>query len=444
MGRYVKQGYTSSDEGASRSSQSKSEWTLWRNLKNLDFIVLCAMIFLLGTGFSIIYSITSVLMYNNLPKDPNPYYFVIKQGLGVVLGVVGGLFVLSLPYKLLKSLSGLAFGINIVLLIITLLIGGGPGGVRSWIDLGPLSLQPAELVKIGLVLAIAWFISNHRSYFRHLTFGELCTLWLKPVPLRQKFKRYFFSPWGMLAYTALVLLLIMLQPDLGTGLIVMGSGIVMVLCSGLQLKTLRLILIILCVAFGGVWSVKDVILHGHQLDRLLVWKQPFAYEKDLGYQNIGGYTAIALGGLEGSGLGNGIQKYGYVAEPHNDFVVSIVAEELGVLWVLLMIGVYFLITIRIMSRAFHTKDMYASLVCIGLGSSFVLQVIINLGGVSGTIPLTGVTLPFVSYGGTSVLTTFLLLAVYFNVNSQIREENKAYRERERLKRYEEKISVLKD
>ena len=151
-----------------------------------------------------------------------------------------------------------------------------------------------------------------------------------------------------------------------------------------------------------------------------------------------------MGGLEGSGLGNGVQKYGYVVEPHNDFISSIVAEELGTLYLLLMIAAYFIITLRIMSRAFHTKDMYASLVCIGLGTSFILQVIINLGGVSGTIPLTGVTLPFVSYGGTSVLTTFLLLAIYFNVNSQIREEAKERRERERMKRYEEKLSILRD
>lgn len=442
MGQYRHQKKSPLEEGTARSSRPKGDWTLWRNLRNLDFTVLTLMIFLLGTGFSIIYSITSVLIYNNDYGDPT--HFIFRQALGVVLGCIGSLIILSIPYRTLKSLSFLAFFVNIGLLVLTLAIGGGPGGVRSWIDVGPLRLQPAELVKIGIVLGIAWFVSTQRSYFRHLSFFEICTLWIRPVPLKQKLKRYFISPWGMLAYTAVVLLLVMMQPDLGTGLIIMGSGIVMVLCSGIQLKTLQLIAMVLVVMFGGFWSIKDEVLKGHQLDRLLVWKQPFEYEKDLGYQNIAGYTAIALGGLEGSGLGNGIQKYGYVVEPHNDFIISIVSEELGALYVLVMIGAYFIITLRIMSRAFHTKDIYASLVCIGLGSSFILQVIINLGGVSGTIPLTGVTLPFVSYGGTSILTTFLLLAIYFNVNSQIREEAKERRERERIKRYEEKLSVLRD
>lgn len=443
MGQHLKKTSSPLDDGTARSTKKpKKEWVLRKNLRNLDLTVLSLMIFLSGTGFAILYSITSVLLYNNIYDDPS--HFVIRQGLGVVLGCLGVLVLLSIPYRTLKSLSFLAFFVNIGLLCLTLAIGTGPGDVKSWIDLGPLSLQPAELVKIGLVLGIAWFVSTQRSYFRHLNLFEIFTLWLRPVSLKQKLKRYLISPWGMLAYTLLVLVLIMLQPDLGTGLIIAGTGIIMVLCSGIQFKTLRLIGLAFVVIFGGFWAVKDSVLKGHQLDRLLVWKQPFEFEKDLGYQNISGYTAIALGGMEGSGLGNGIQKYGYVVEPHNDFVISIVAEELGVFYVLLMMGAYFIITLRIISRAFHTKDIYASMVCIGLGCSFILQVIINLGGVSGTIPLTGVTLPFVSYGGTSVLTTFLLLGVYFNVNSQIREEAKERRERERMKRYEEKLSAFGD
>ena len=446
MGQYLSKQKSPSEEATTRSSsrknKKKKESTLWRNLRNLDYTVLCMMVFLCATGFSIIYSITSVLIYNNDYGDPN--HFIFRQGLGVVLGCIGGLVVLAIPYQKIKSLSFLAFFVNIGLLVLTLAIGGGPGGVKSWINLGPLSLQPAELVKIGIVMGIAWFISTQRSYFRHLPFLEILTLWLRLVPLKQKIKRYLVSPWGMLGYTFLVLVLIMMQPDLGTGLIIMGTGIIMVLCSGLQLKTLKLIGAVLVIMFGGFWSVKDSILENHQKERLQVWQNPFEFEKTIGYQNIGGYTAIALGGLEGSGLGQGVQKYGYVVEPHNDFIISIVAEELGTGYVLLMIGAYFIITLRIMSRAFHTKDIYASLVCIGLGTSFILQVIINLGGVSGTIPLTGVTLPFVSYGGTSVLTTFLLMAVYFNVNSQIKEEARERREKERMKRYEEKLSVLKD
>ncbi|MGL4372472.1 MAG: FtsW/RodA/SpoVE family cell cycle protein, partial [Turicibacter sp.] len=141
------------------------------------------------------------------------------------------------------------------------------------------------------------------------------------------------------------------------------------------------------------------------------------FNHDYGLQNVMGYTAIALGGLFGVGIGNSTQKYGYVIEPHNDFIVTIVAEELGVITVLLIMVIYFIMAMRCFMVALKCEDKFGSLLSIGIGSIFLVQPVINLGGASGFIPLTGVTLPFISYGGSSMMTFLLAIGVYLNVHS---------------------------
>lgn len=416
--------------------RKKSKKTLSVNLKYIDWPIILATIILLGIGFTIIYSITSVTLYNNSSGDP--FSFVKKQALGVLLGLIGCLIILSIPYEKIKKLSSLGLLGNIIILSITLIIGTGPGGVKSWIDVGPLRIQPAEFVKIGLVLTLAKIIATNKSYFRGFGLVRTFLCFFERLPFLAKLGRIFISPWGMLAYTAVLLLLLMLQPDLGTGLVITGTGILMVLCSGIKLKLAGQITIIIAVMFTGVWTFKDKLLESHQLERFELWKQPFEYEDSLGYQNIMGYTAIALGGMEGSGLGEGIHKYGYAVEPHNDFIISIVAEELGGYCVLFVMILYFFIFYRMVKSGLKSDDIFASLVCVGLGISLLLQVIINLGGVSGTIPMTGVTLPFISYGGTSVMTTFFLLGVFFNIDSHIKRTNQERLRKELMREYEEK------
>lgn len=393
-----------------------------QNFKNVDKLVVLFVAFLSVIGMVTIYSITSVTFYNSIYE--NPLAYVNKQLFGLIVGFIGVTVILFIPYRLLKMLGLLAIYACPIIMIIVLLIGTGPGDVKSWIGIGPLSLQPVELVKIGLILAVAWFVSEIPQYYRHLTWKKIFTTFVEPIPFIVKIKRWFLSPWGVLAYTAVLLLLAMKQPDLGSGLILAAIGIVMVLCSGISWKTFFQISFIVTIGFVAVWNIKDVLLKEHQLNRFLMWKDPFAYEQEIGYQNIMGYVAIANGGISGRGVGDGVQKYGYMSEPHNDFIVSIVAEELGLVTVIAIILVYFLMSFRIMRTALKTRDLFASLTCIGIGISFLVQAIINLGGVSGTIPLTGVTLPFISYGGTSVMSSLLMLGVYFNVRSYIIEDNK--------------------
>lgn len=420
-------------KGGSFVKRIKKKGTFGQNLKHLDWMTILMVCILLGTGFVTIYSITSVLIYNNHYDDPT--HFVVRQGLGVILGIIGIGCIMAIPYQKIKSLSYLAFPGTLIILLITLLIGTGPN-VKSWIEIGPLSLQPAEFAKIGVILAIAWFVSTQRAYFRHLSFLKMFSTLFEPISFWQKISRYLVSPWGMLAYTAANLLLVMLQPDLGTGLIIMATGILMVLCSGIRLKTVVQLLFVLSLMFGTVWNIKDSVLENHQLERFLAWENPFDYEDTIGYQNIMGYTAIAIGGLKGSGIGEGIHKYGYVVEPHNDFIITIVSEEFGCLYVLFIMGLYFAMFYRMVKSGLNSDDVFASMTCFGVAICFLTQIIINLGGVSGTIPMTGVTLPFISYGGTSVMTCFFLLGIYLKMDSHIKKENKEKLRKEFMREYE--------
>ena len=388
-----------------------------RNAKYIDIPVMLVTAFLSIIGLVTIYSITSVTFYNNLYDDASAY--VSKQIFGIVLGLIGILVVMAIPYRLLKFCGFIAVFINPALLALTLVIGTGPGDVKSWLPLGPLSLQPVELVKIGLILSIAWFASEMKQFHKYLGIKKIFTTIFEPIRFSSKLKRWFLSPWGALAYTVFLLLLVMMQPDLGSGLILAGIGIVMVLSSGIDWRSITQISVIVVVGFISIWLLKDHVLKPHQLERFLMWKDPFAYAQDIGYQNIMGYQAIANGGFWGTGIGQGIQKYGYMSEPHNDFIISIVAEEMGFITVFLVTLSYFVIGARMMRTALITNDLFASLTCIGLGSCFILQAIINLGGVSGTIPLTGVTLPFISYGGTSIMVSLIMLGFYFNVRSHV-------------------------
>ena len=404
-------------EGEKMSSRKNFLHRIVRNFKYIDIPIFLVVAFLSVVGLVTIYSITSVTFYNNLYDDASKY--VSKQVFGIVLGVIGILFVMAIPYRLLRFLGFLAVWLNPVILIVTLLIGTGPGDVKSWLNIGPLQLQPVELVKIGLILAIAWFASEVKQYHRYLGIKKIFSTLIEPIRFTSKLKRWFLSPWGALIYTAILLLLVMMQPDLGSGLVLTGIGIVMVLSSGLNWKNITQFSVIIIVGFIAVWTLKDHLLKPHQLERFLMWKDPFAYAQDIGYQNIMGYQAIANGGFWGTGIGQGIQKYGYMSEPHNDFIASIIAEELGFVTIFLVVASYFYIGARMMRTALLTTDLFASLACIGLGSSFILQSIINLGGVSGTIPLTGVTLPFVSYGGTSVMVSLIMLGFFFNIKSHV-------------------------
>jgi len=377
---------------------------LKERLKNMDMIVLGSVIILVSIGILMIYSITGTLMYNNRMGDS--LWYVMRTINSTIIGIVGMVLLLFMPYKVLKNIiSPLATIGTLGLLVLTLLMGTGTtaSSVSRWISIGPISFQPTEFARIGVVLATAWiihFLVRHKLYYTKRMFGE-----------------YLFA----LLYIVICGGLIMIQPDLGSGLVILGTGMVMFFSSGIHKKQIGMIVLLGMIGII-ILIVLGTGLQGYQALRIEVWQDPFSHPR--GDQSVMGFISIALGGLRGVGLGQGTQKYGFAIESHTDLIITIVAEELGTITVLLIMFLYFLIAIRCFITAFRGINIYSSLICIGIGAFFLIQPLINLGGVIGLIPLSGVTLPFLSYGGTSLMATFFMIGIYFNARNEIIIRNK--------------------
>lgn len=385
-------------------------------IQKFDKLVLILVFALFVLGLLMIYSITSISIYNGVENDT--LYFVKKILFSLILGIAGMLFLALIPYKWLKYFGFLSLIGCPSILLVTLLFGEGTeaSDVRSWFRFGGLSVQPAEFVKAGIILALAYLISTMVK-FKKYYMTSLKSIGRGAESVHEYFKntiRYISNGYLIvLIYLGFCTLLILLQPDLGSALIIFGIGIIIFICSGISFKVIGGLGIL------GLFLLIPLLLglKGYQMDRFSIWLDPFNHEK--GLQNVMGYTAIALGGLFGVGIGNSTQKYGYIIEPHTDFIVTILAEELGVFTVMLIMIAYATISLRCFFTAFKCKDLFGSLVCIGVGALFLIQPIVNLGGASGTIPLTGVTLPFISYGGTSSVALFLVIGIYLNVRIEM-------------------------
>ena len=383
--------------------------------QKLDKVVLILVFALFGIGLLMIYSITSISIYNGAADDT--LFFVKKTVVSGVIGIVGMIFLALIPYNVLKFFAFLATVLCPPILIFTLIFGKGSGAsnVRSWIKIGPLSIQPAEFVKLGVILALAWFItySIKQNKYHLRSFKNIGTIENFQGFLVNGIKYLSNSFLRVLLYLGFCTGLVLIQPDLGSALIIFGIGVIIFMCSGIDFKVIMtLIGMALLIIIPLILSLKD-----YQMDRFYIWWDPFNH--DNGLQNVMGYTAIALGGLFGVGIGNSTQKYGYVIEPHTDMISTILIEELGVVTILLIMVAYLVIVARCFLTAFKCKDLFGSLVCIGVGAMFLLQPVINLGGASGTIPLTGVTLPFIGYGGTSLMVLFFTIGVYLNVRIEM-------------------------
>ncbi len=392
---------------------------LFDRLSGIDKVTLVLVAFLFGIGLLMVYSITSISIYNGAENDPDNYF--IKTLIMAVIGIVAMGVIIVIPYQMLKRLSLIAVFVCPVILVLTMLFAGGSeaSNVKSWFVIGSFKIQPAEFVKIGMILAIAWLVSKSIDkkmyYLNHF----------KDINWSLLHQSFVF----VLCYFGLCTVLVLLQPDFGSALIIGFIGLIMFLATGVKFKAYQPLFY-----FGIVLLIVGIVVmikaFPYQAERFLMWlDDPFTHAK--GFQNVMGYTAIALGGLTGVGIGNSTQKYGYVLEPHNDMISTILAEELGVWMILVIMVVYFIIAIRCFLTAVKCKDMFAALVSVGIGTIFLVQPIINLGGASGAFPLTGVTLPFISYGGSSLVSLFLGVGVYLNVRMEMVAQQKKLREQKK-------------
>lgn len=372
-------------------------------LDYVDGYVLVAALILSAIGILMVFSITGVSMFNNPGGDAMS--FVIRSVAGTLAGLFMMVVMTLLPNAMFRRKMGFPIlFLTVAFFVLTPILGEGtdnsPHAYR-WLVIGGVRFQAVEVSRIGFVLSMAWItqllVNKHLYYTNKIWSHHL-------IPL---------------VYTFFCTLTVLLQPDLGSGAVILGMGTIMFLSSGISKKQ---IIPLVLVALGsmvviGIFGVYVLNLEVYQLDRIHVWLDPFTHED--GLQSRMGFIAIALGGLFGVGLGASTQALGFSIEPHTDLIITILAEELGLIAVIGVMVLYFLIAVRCFLTAFKAREVFSALVCIGCGAFFLIQPLINLGGSSGMIPLSGVTLPLISYGMTSQISIFIMLGIYFNMRRYI-------------------------
>ena len=327
---------------------------------------------------------SSLVWANYLYGDEN-YYFK-RQLIYAILGIVVFVFTMRIPFSALKKISPFALLVSLILLILVLIPGLGitKNGSTSWLVFSILSFQPSEFFKISLILFFSLYLE--KFYYQS---GKIRTL----IPL--------------FAITLLGFVLIMLQPDFGTCMVLAVSIFILLYASRLKNKWFLILIAAGLVAIGAL-----IFFESYRFKRITAFLDPFSDPLGSGFQIIQSLYAIGPGGLIGNM--SSIQKYYYLPEPQTDFIFAIYVEEFGLLGGIILIGLYAVIFYSSFKIIVRSTDLYKSFVSLGLLSLFMIQTIINLGVVIGLFPVTGITLPLVSYGGSSLIVVLFSLGLIVN------------------------------
>lgn len=353
-----------------------------------------------------VYSASSFIALQNFD---NAQYYFIRQAMFAGVGLFFCFFAFMLRLEILKHKAFVISAISIIVIMLLSLLAFGEeiNGAKGWLDLGPLGrIQPAEFAKVVVIWYFAFIFSKRQQRF---------------VQDLRETVNAFLAP--LLLFVIGIVFPIILQPDIGGAIIILAIGVVMVLTSGISYK------FGLGLAVAGstvIWGVMELIrrfgtslpfIEGYQYDRFLAFWDPFAVSESTGLQLVNSYYALSRGGLFGVGIGESVQKTGYLPEPYTDFIMSILGEELGLVGVLGVVLLFGFLILRIYLIGIKTKDSFGSLVCIGIATMLLIQSTINLGGILGLMPITGVTFPFISYGGSSILILSVSIGVVLNVSA---------------------------
>lgn len=320
--------------------------------------------------------LTSISAYNGNVKFHDSFYYLKKQGFATGLGLVGMAVVSRIDYHRWIPLAVPGYLLSILLGVAVLLFGEEYNGSKRWLSLGPVSFQPSEFAKVAVIVFLSWLIE-------------------KNIKKMGKFKSIVLTMLTILPVVGLVG-----ASNLSTAIIILGIGAVLIFTA--SPKYLQFFWMI---AGGAGFMTIFLALESYRLERIAIWRNPEKYEK--GYQTLQGLYAIGSGGLFGRGLGNSVQKLGFLPEAQNDMIFSIICEELGLVGAGILIGVFLILIWRFFVIAAKAENLTGALIATGAMAHMMIQIILNIAVVTNSIPNTGITLPFISYGGTSVV--FLLL-----------------------------------
>ncbi len=361
-----------------------------RTFKNFDWITFAIIIILSIAGILTIYSATRSPITNETPN------FYIKQIFWLAISIAALISITVFDYSWFKRLAVLLYAVGILLLLIVLIVGKVGMGAQRWLNLGFLSFQPSEIFKIFLVLSLARYLEGIN--------GQLDLL---------KLIRVFFI------LVALPFLLIFKQPDLGTAIIIVVVFLVLVIIKGLEKKAAFLVIVITIVSIPFLGNILWENLKAYQKNRLIAFVEPEVDPSGIGYHINQSKIAIGSGKLFGKGYLKGTQgPFRFLPEKHTDFIYAVFAEEWGFTGGLLILLLYLALILRGLDTAKKAKDEFGRNVALGITTIFGIHFFVNIGMTMGIMPVVGIPLPFMSYGGTALLTNFIAAGVLINIRTR--------------------------
>lgn len=354
-----------------------------RKILYFDYTLLIILVIILAFGLVMLYSVSS---YMGGLKSKDPAYYLKKQAMAAALGFVLMFVMAKIDYRKLKKFNHILYWISFILCAMVLVIGTSKNNSSRWLSIGKLSIQPSEIAKISIIIYVAALVADKGQFLN-------------------KNKNIFKSFMYLLPIIAVVGL-----TNLSTAIIIAGIAFFMLWIASRKNTVFGIIILI------GFAAVLIFIFGGWRSDRIKIWRNPEKYDK--GLQTLQGLYAIGSGGLFGKGLGNSMQKT-IVPEASNDMIFSIICEELGIIGAIGLIILYILLLWRCLVIAQNANDTFGSFIAIGVFCHIALQVILNIAVVTNTIPNTGITLPFISYGGSALVISLLEMGLVLSVSHGI-------------------------
>lgn len=356
-------------------------------MQYFDYSLLFIIIFLVGFGLVMLYSVSA---YEGQSVFNDPTHYLKRQAFSAALGFIAMFFISYVSDRVLKFFTVPIYFLSLLLCAAVFVIGKSSHGSARWLKIGPIQLQPSEISKIAIILCMALLLSKVPRQVKD--FRSIIKVLIPAVPM----------------------VVAIAVNNLSTGIIVAGIAVIMVFVVSPQKK--EFVALSGIIVAGGLVFVK---MGGYRVTRIAAWLHPEEYP-DKVYQTFQGMYAIGSGGLFGKGLGASVQKLGYVPEAQNDFIFTIICEELGLFGAVCVILLFVLLLWRCMVIANNAPDLYMALIVVGVMGHIALQVVLNICVVTNWMPNTGIILPFISYGGTSISILLAEMGLVLNVSRRIR------------------------
>jgi len=356
--------------------------------KRPDVALLAIVGLLTAIGAIMVFSASSAIAYTDYH---DPTYFLKRELIWLAIGIAGAYFAMRMDYAKLRSAAPWLFGIAVALLAAVLIphVGMMEGGAQRWFALGSVTFEPSEFAKLAIIVFLAWLFANRDDGARSLRRAGAPALFAVGVCFA----------------------LVLRQPDLGTASLFVVTALVMMFVAGAKFRHLLLEVAIAVPAMAAF-----IFSSAYRRDRFMAFLHPFSDPQDTGYHIIQSLYALGSGGIFGSGLGHSLQKFGYLPEPYTDFIFSIIGEELGFVGAAAVVVLFLALAYRGMRIAATAEDRFGFYLASGLTASLVLQAFVNIGVASSSWPVTGVPLPFISYGGTSLVVSLFSVGLLASVS----------------------------